>query len=218
MARTKPPLKGSFREWLIDCIMSTDFVTCTMDDHDVDAYAHEMGVEPDVLLEARLRVLRELTERAAPKPGGTKRAGTAHYQLELLFPEVVYQAWKYECERRGLLGSALLRSMVHAYLSGSWEPREISKHWVWRGIGYEVTTKSWKRQHKSRYPYRERALITHGAKRALFRRSVRRACKPSTIVRALIIYCVDGHWAQPGTIDIIDQTSMFDDEQRYFMG
>ncbi len=208
----------TFREWLIERIMGTSYATATIDDNQVDAIAHEMGVESETLLEARLRMVRERVERGRAAPEGVKKAGSPHYQFDLWFPQVLHEVWKNECDRRGLQGSALLRSMIHAYLCGSWEPRSMPKHWVWRGIGYEVPIHEWKEKHGSRYPYRERALITRGARRALARRAGRQAAQPSTVVRALVLACIDGVWAAPGTIEIVDKTGMYDDEERYFLG
>jgi len=210
--------RQTFREWLIGRIMGTAFATATIEDHDIDAIAHEMGIEPQTLLEARLRVVRERAERGRAVPEGVKRAGSHHYQFDLWMPEAIHKTWREECARRGLLGSTLLRSMLHAYLIGSWEPRTMSKKWVWRGVGYEMRVNEWKKEHGSRYPYRERALVTRGARRALARRAGRRAAQPTAVARALVLACIDGRWAQPGTIDIVDSTDMYDDEARYFLG
>jgi hypothetical protein len=196
--------------------MGTHYATDTISDTDLDSTALDMGVQPSVLIEARLNALRQRIAAGRPPPMGRKRAGSAHYQFEILMPEGVFVAWKNEAERRGLDGSALLRSMIHAYLLGSWEPPSLSKKWVWRGVGYKVNPAEWKKAHGSRYPFRERALITNAAKRCLVRRGLIQGAQPSTILRALVLASIEGTWATPGSIEIVDAANMYDDDKRYY--
>ena len=198
--------------------MGTHYATDTLPDNEVEELAVELGVTPDVLVEARLNVLEERIKGGRPPPLGPKRAGSGHYQVELWMPETIFHVWKHEAERRGLDGSALLRSMIHAYLRGSWEPESTPKHWVWRGQGYDVNFHGWRQAHGTRYPYRERALITSGAKRALGRRASRLAVRPASVLRALVLDVIEGNWASPGAIAIVDASGMFDDEEKYFLG
>jgi hypothetical protein len=209
--------KQSFREWLIDRVASTEFARARLSDAKLDELAEEMGIATDVLLAAQVRVLERRVKSGKPLSAGRKKAGSDHYQIELWIPEQIYQEWKYQCERRGLLGSALLRSMIHAYLKGSWEPRSVSRDWIWQGRKYDVKVKEWKDKYGSRCPFRERALITQGARRALVRRAELHNSQVSAVLRALVIYVLDGAWARPGTIEIIDKTGMWDDEQRYHL-
>jgi hypothetical protein len=187
----------------------------SVSDDGLDSLARAMGVQPDVLLEARVEALMERVRGGRVAPMGMKKAGSQHYQFELLMPEEVFQAWKHEAMRRGIDGSALLRSLIHAYLLGTWQPSEVPKKWVWRGRGYTVSPGTWKKAHGSRYPFRERALVPPGAQRAMVRRARELGTTPSAIVRALVIAAIDGVWATPGSIAIVDCTAMYDDENRY---
>ena len=198
--------------------MGTHYATDTLPDERLDEVAEEMGVQPDVLVEARLNALQERISGGRQPSLGQKRARSKHYQFELLMPEAIHGAWKNEAERRGLDGSALLRSMVHAYLLGSWEPPAVTKRWIWRGVGYDVKPGKWKQVHGSRYPFRERALITNAARRALTRRGSRMGARPSSVLRSLVLAAIEGTWAAPGTIAIVDAAGMYDDEDRYFLG
>lgn len=185
-------------------------------DSEVDILSERMGIHPDVLLEARIMARsRRLAAGRAP-PAGRKRAGSNHYQFELLFPPEVYEVWKHESENRGVLGSVLLRSLVHTYLMGSYEPDTISRHWEYRGIVYSLPhIQQWAKQHGRRYPYRERTLIPNGARRALIHRSNRLGVEPSILVKSLILLMLNNRWAHPGTISMIDAANMYDDEKRY---
>jgi hypothetical protein len=209
--------KQSFRKWLVARVQGTQYAIMDIHDEELDAVAVKVGVQPDVLLEARLNALQAKVATGVRLPSNKRDPGS-YYQYEMLFPEVVFYAWKAEAERRGLDGSALLRSAIHAYLIGSWEPEETTRYWVWRGIGYAVRPGDWKAQHGTRYPFRERAAIPEGVRRALFRRADRRGIPTSVITRSLCLAIIDGTWGSPGTLKIVDSTTMFDDENRYYLG
>jgi len=205
-----------FRKWLVERVAASRWGVVSASDDDVEVMAREIGVQPDVLLEARVQALRERVRAGRVQPMGDKKAHSQHYQFELLMPEEVFRAWKHEAQRRGVDGSALLRSLIHSYLLGTWQPTEVPKRWVWCGRGYTVVPREWKAAHGSRYPFRERCLIPPGAQRALVRRGRELGTTPSAIVRALVLNAIDGLWAGPGTITIVDCTGMYDDEDRYF--
>ncbi len=206
----------SFREWLIARVATTGPARRAISDDMIDGAAREMGILPDILVEARLRVLRErVSAGLRPVKNDAEYWKKKHYQFELLFPEDIFRVWKLECERRSLDGSALMRSAIHGYLMGSWEPRELLKHWVWHGIGYSVQPALYHKAHHSRYPFRERASMPLGVKRALERRASRMGVTSSCIVRGLVLSIVNGEWGQPGTFQIVDGQTMFDDEDRY---
>jgi hypothetical protein len=178
-----------------------------------------MGVLPDILLEARILVRKRRIDAGRVVPSGDKKAKSDHYQFELLFPQEVFERWTDECETRGVKGSALMRSLIHTYLMGSFEPEAIANVWEYRGIVYPmVDVHKWAKEHGRRYPYRERSLIPQGARRALIRRADRLGVDPSMVVRSLILLCLNNRWAYPGTIGIIDSVNMYDDETRYHLG
>lgn len=187
-----------------------------INDTEVDAIAERMGILPDVLLEARIMARSRRIEAGRAAPAGRKRAKSSHYQFELLFPPDVFEQWKQESENRGVLGSVLMRSLVHAYLSGTFEPDTISRHWEYRGIVYQLPhVHNWAKEHGRRYPYRERTLIPNGARRALNHRANRLGVEPSILVKSLILLMMNNRWAHPGTIAMIDAANMYDDENRY---
>jgi hypothetical protein len=208
-----------FRAWLIARLAATTYATTYLPEHQLDQAADYLGVTRDVLDAARQLAQKQRAEQGKPLPAGRRRKGSGHYQLDIPFPKELWQPWKDEAERRGVDSSTLLRSMLHTYLLGSWEPSEepLTK-WYWRGRLYSVTLKNYRREKRQMYPYRERVHMTQGARRALIRRANRRGCTMTALARSLILRCMEGTWAPPGSLRIIEARGMFDDEERYYNG
>lgn len=205
-----------FRRWLIERLIATGFASREYSDRDCETVAVEMGIQPDVLVEARLDVLESRVKGKRHALTGPKRAGSMHYQYQLEFPEQLWPIWENEAARRGIKGSVLLRSLIHCYLCGSWEPEVVSKQWRWEGIGYSIPHQ--RRQRGTLYPWRERALVPLGAKRALTIRAERHRASARSVVRSLALATMSGIWARPGDLVIVDCTAMFDDENLYYLG
>ncbi len=201
---------GYFREWMIQKLLATRHVHRRYEGDTLARWAKVLGVQEDVLVEAQVEH-RLRQGRAGMQPVlGTKVAGSAHCQYDIRVPGVILKKWQEESEFRGLRGSALLRSVIHAYLMGGWEPLQVIDHWRWEG----------KRLPLSRAVHsRERTLITNGAHRALMIRSRRIHNKTrQAIVRALMLATLNDEFGRPGMLEIVDSASMYDDENRYHMG
>src|SRR4029077_8947446 len=170
-------------------------------DSKIDEAARQIGVDPEALLEARAEARIERHKRGQPTDRGTDRL----CRCQVFMPEVIFKAWKEECANRDLQGSALLRSIVHAYLVGRREPVPL-KVWKWEGKRYRMGPNG------ERAPFRERAFIPIGAKRALTRRAELARTIPTAILRALVMELLMGeHRALP----IVEHGMMYDDEERY---
>jgi hypothetical protein len=198
----------AFREWLIERLLGTEFVRAPMTDGQIDETAIYLGVQPDVLVEARVRSKIERASLGVPEALGQKRRGSRHMQYSLWMPLEIHKAWKEECEFRGVEGSALLRALINDYLVKSREPERVLSHWVWRGRMHTVPRAGAGRQ-------RECALLPGGAYRALKRRAARRGASLLALVRSLALEAMEGkHHAVP----LVDARMMFDDEDRYYLG
>jgi hypothetical protein len=123
-------------------------------------------------------------------------------------PEIVRVAWNEECEFRGVDGSALLRSLIHAYLMSDREPEQVLGYWLYKGRTYRLPK-------GNRNKFAEKALITNGSWRALLRRCQRRGCSASAMMRALVLEVLAG---EHRAVQLIDARTMFDDEDRYHLG
>lgn len=202
----------AFRERLIEFVIASNYVREVIADDKIDAVAKKIGLHPDVLVEARLRFRLQRRLDGFQGPLGRKKRGTRHYQLKLAMPREIFTLWKDEAERRGLESSALLRSVVHSYLLGSYEPIQVTTAWYWRGKTYKVSERSWEKQKGGRYPFSERALITQGAARALRVRAARRGHVATALTRALVLEVLEG---KHEAVRVIDAQTMYDDETRY---
>lgn len=210
--------REGFRNWIADRLQGTDFVSRPLKDSDVNALARDIGVQPDVLLAARVKwQLTRATEGSAERRG-QKVAGSKHYQLEVRFPEEVHKEWLELAASRSVGGSVLLRSIVHAYLRGTYEPPQLVKYWHWRGKTLRMGQNKYEQDGHGKWPWRERALVTLGSKRALKIRSQLRGVGVETMARALILATMAGKFAQRGQLELVDAASMWDDETRYNLG
>jgi hypothetical protein len=202
-----------FRERLIELVIATRYARDPIKDENIDRIAKSIGLDPDLLLEARVRYRIQRRRDGFQIPMGRKRCGTRHYQIKCDMPEQVYRDWKHEAARRGVDSAALMRSIMHAYLLGSYEPGPLLRRWQYKGQDLTIPKKQWEStKGKGAYPYKERSLVTWGSMRALRLRAERLGHRPTAIMRALILEILDGKFPH---VRLIDAQSMFDDETRY---
>jgi hypothetical protein len=205
--------QGSFRLRVVEMLLATAAVRAVVKDDQIDDLAKRYGVDPETLIEARIQYRTHRKKQGLQMPMGQKRTGTRHYQLKCSMPEPIFKAWKSECEFRGIESSAVMRSLIHGYLLGSYEPTNVVRGWRWRGKRY--TCQEWTYERKGKrggWPYRERSLITMGAKRALFLRAEARGTTVISITRALVLEFIDG---KHQSLRVIDAQTMYDDVSRY---
>ena len=202
-----------FRAWVGARLLGTQYATIRIDDSEIDAVAKQLGVDAELLLEVRAQAIIELHERGLAQPISNNRKNRQSpdeamkrlYQYQIWFPAEVFSAWTLECERRAVHPATFLRSLIHSYLLSSREPVAL-QDWVWNGKLY----RSYKKNR-----IEERAVIPHGAKRALMRRSTLLGTRSAHVVRALILGAMKGDY--PG-IPLVTSAMMYDDENRYYTG
>jgi hypothetical protein len=132
---------------------------------------------------------------------------------------VIFDEWKAYAMHRGVDGSVLLRSIVHLYLMGTWEPRHMTEGWVYRGREYSAIDPGVHRvDGTTKYPYVERALVTAGAYRALRRRAQALNIAVTGILRGLVVETMEQKFAKSGSMKLIAAREMWDDETRYYLG
>jgi hypothetical protein len=207
--------RQSFREWLIERLIETKFARDAIPDAQIDAAAKQLGVDPDVLLDARARTRERRHEHGLrPRmkklvPADVQARHSRLYQFHLYMPGELFRLWKDECAYRGIEGSTLLRALIHSYLLSSYEPTSPVTGWYWKGSRYRMGDAQIRRD------FLERAVIPQGAKRALRRRAARFGGTSVGIVRALVLEAMAGKHRK---VPVIDAGMMFDDEDRYYQG
>lgn len=187
-----------FREWLLLRLRGTRYAQQALKGS-IDDAAKRLGVQTDLLLEARADVMldrhregRQITRRNAR-------------QIDIFMPPTVYEAWKDECVARGVEGPTLLRSAIHHYLLHTWEPRDLLPHWRYDGKLYRCG------RHASKFP-RERADVTTGAWRALQQRARLQGASAAMVMRGLVQDILGGGFR---TIPLVPAGNLYDDEKRY---
>lgn len=199
-----------FRAWVGARLLGTKYATVRIDDRDIDAVAKKLGVDADLLLEVRAQAVIDLHDRGlAPSISNSgkrymEEAAVRLYQYQIWFPAPVFEAWRLECDRRGVHAATLLRSLIHYYLLSTREPAPL-QNWVWEGKLYRGGVER----------MAEKAVIPHGAKRALLRRAILRGARAVHIVRALILAAMRGEYQR---VPLVTAGMMYDDESRYYTG
>jgi len=202
-----------FRAWVGARLLGTQYATIRIDDSDIDAVAKKLGVDPDLLLEVRAQAIIDLHDRGLAQPISNSQnqrrsldeATQRLYQYQMWFPPPVFEAWRHECDRRGVHAATFLRSLIHYYLLSTREPEPL-QDWSWEGKLY----RGYRRERVD-----ERAVIPHGAKRALLRRATLRGTRSTHIVRALILGAMRGEYQ---SVPLVTSGMMYDDESRYYTG
>jgi hypothetical protein len=209
---------AGFRAWLGARLLGSRFATIRLRDDEIDPIAKRLGVDPDLLLEVRAQARVAMHEQGLSPPLSNRRKKIKDdsarlnegqkrlYQYQMWMPPEIHEAWKAECERRGVYSPTMLRSLIHEYLLGAIEPQP-QKYWVWQG--------QLLRAFRKKSFLDERAVIPHGAKRALNLRAARIGTQPTHLVRALIMETLAGGHAG---IPLMQAGMMYDDETRYNTG
>jgi hypothetical protein len=196
-------MKREFRAWLVDRLADTNHANCLPTTPEFKRLAKQLGVTLATLEEAhRLRVSRAENAGFTP-PLGQKKTGSGHYQAQVWFAPELYPIWTLRCEEFGAQPSAVVRSLIHAYLLGSREPK-LARGWYWDGVYYAEERKN---------AYWVAALISQGARYALQRRARSVGTTPHTIHRALCTEFMEGRWPK---LTIVDAKTMWHDPDRYF--
>src|SRR5574342_59799 len=163
-----------FRDWLLQKLLSHQIVSINVPDERIEKLAKRMGVQPDLVFEARAlyRIDRAKHGRGTLR----RRLG----QWDVWVPHPIWKAWEEECAFRGVEPPVLLRSLVAEYLSGTREPITVLAYWFWKGKRYGVG-------HGGKDAHHAKAQFPYGAWRVLQRRAKRSGVTGSGIIRALIL-------------------------------
>lgn len=200
---------NKFRLWLIAQVAGTQYAREPVaDDAALETLAKRIGVQPDLLAEARVRS-RTLGHAPAGLYQGDRRL------VEVSCAEEPYRAWERHVEAWGGTGqSDLLRSLIYAYLCGTYEPprERLTRYWVWEGRHVTVA------RIKGRPAYSIHSFIKRGAYVALVERARRLNHTVTALMRALILENMDGRFGQRGALTILDLRSMPGDPEFYLKG
>jgi hypothetical protein len=162
------PDASNFRRWLVEKVSLSRWPNYIGDTD--ETIAHRIGVEPEVLVEARALILERTKSERAPngvRLGMPKSRGrrSARSMLFLEPPPEIYAEWKARRDERGMENATLLRSICHHVLQLRTQPAWLSQSsrkgaWVFRG--------AWHRQSRIRdHLYRIKCDLSDAAYRAM---------------------------------------------------
>jgi hypothetical protein len=201
-----------FRERIIKLVMTTCWPRIAHTPELAKKYAKDIGLTPELLLEARRRLDGEKKRRHLEPVKGIKTNERTFPQLEIDMPEEVWNDWRDWCERQHAMPNAIMRGLLHGYLLGSWEPKWLSSHWRYKGKYTPTSFRLWEEANKAAWPFRERVLIPRGAKDALMLRAERINKSTRAIMRGLVLEVLEGRMR---IVEPMDSRSMFNDPMRY---
>jgi hypothetical protein len=202
----------AFRRRLIRLVATTSWPEEGKTADEVAGHAVRLGLQPDILIAARAVVEEGRSARGLKPFQGRKTNEKDHPQLEIDMPEEVFHVWHAWCEHQQATSNAIIRGIIHAYLLGQWEPAWVSSHWRYKGTTLSVPRRGYEEAHKAAWPFRERVLLTRGAKGALKLRAGRTHTTPTAIVRGLMLEILEGRYRQ---VIPRDARAMFEDAERY---
>jgi hypothetical protein len=179
---------------------------------ELERLSKALGVRANVLKEASDRIDDEKRAQGLRTRKGVKVNEMGWPQLELDFPERVYDDWLTWCELRAGRSTALIRGILHEYLLNTWEPEGTNSTWCYKGKLYVLNKRPWEEKHHRAWPYRERIFVAVGAKHALHFRANRTNVSSTAILRGLVLEALEG---KMDNIRPMDARSMFEDPLRY---
>lgn len=203
---------AGFRRRLVGLLATTTWARVGVTKEEIVRHAQGLGVAPEILQAARDIVDRERTSRGLKPVEGPKKTEAQFPQLEIDMPEKVFDDWHTWCDMQHSTSNALMRGIIHVYLLGDWEPAWVSRHWRYKGETLLVPRKGYEEKNRAAWPYRERVLVTRGAKNALIFRAARTNTNATAIVRGLVLEILEGRYRK---VVPRDARSMFADTQRY---
>lgn len=191
-----------FREWLVKQLSvarwSAPLSTPLPD------LARELGVQEDVILEAR--ALREEELRRRGKGGiahGRRRyLGSDNAIVKVDTNAPIQKLWDDLRKTLGLETATLLRSLLHHFLLHPVRPKNLSKTWVYHGKIY-------------RGPRTKTQLITRltrGAQVAFDTHASEYDVPPTALARGLVIECLEGRTQK---LKIVSFRELWGDPERY---
>lgn len=195
-----------FRTWLVAQVAETKHARVPLaDDEALNALAVRLGLQPEVLIDARnsVRVRGRARLRSSWKRDGVSKT------LFVTCAREPFLAWQRHIHAWGIDSSQLIRALVYAYLTGSYEPprERMSRYWIWEGKHVKTVNGLF-----------VQAVIKYGAYLALEERARRLDHTVSALIRALMLENMAGNFGQRGVLTIMDLRSMPEDPEYYLKG
>lgn len=171
------------------------------------AVAKSIGVLPETLLEAQARRKERIVDAGVERKIGKRNASYKYYTIAVTFSSEALEEFNYYCSLRKVTTATMIRSMLHAYLKGTYEPTIAGKHFR----SYSG------RKFHSKPGGVIKVNITHAAKITLRQRATAHRVSNNNLVRALIQEVMDGKICRAGTFEIVGRSQMYSDTSQYWV-
>lgn len=201
-----------FRRYIVALISRTKYGQRNYSEEKLPAIAKMLGVDMDALLEARILYReRQHAIGAATGRGDDYRARSSRDKSDVAalcyhMTKEVKQFLQEYSDTRKVPVHILLRSVIHHYLLGSWEPPVLHQNWMFTEIPRD------RRQGRDAII---NVTVTPAARLAVWMRSEMLQVSAEQLGRSLIVDTVSGRFARPGEISYITRRHMFSDIARY---
>jgi hypothetical protein len=195
----------SLREHIIELISHSGYGVKTSDN--VVEIAHSIGVLPETLIEAQARRKERVVDAGVERKIGKRNASYQYYCIAVTFSAQAKEDFVSYCEKRRITPPNMIRSVIHAYLQGSYEPEISGKHFS----SYTG------RKNNSKPGGTLKTNLTHGAKIALRSRATMHRVSNNNLVRALLQEVMDGKIFRPGNLRVVGRSQMFADASMYYV-
>lgn len=163
-------------------------------DYDWEKLAPHLGVQVDVLRDARAR------------HGERPVVETCAFVLQM--PEQVWKDWKRVCAHQDLEGGLALRGLVQSLLLNAKRPTWIGKGWMYRGRRVRMAGVS----HGENWPWKQKTMLSRGADRALSAIAEELKTTKTALVRGQLLDYLEG---KAPRIILMSAEDMSNDPHRY---
>lgn len=181
-----------FRRQVLNLLLRTRWAKEQSSDS-VEEIARRLGVQPDVLVEARRLY------------GRAPRSETREFLLAM--PQKVHADWIRVTQMNRLDSSLLLRGLIQALLLSGVPPKRLQKFWIYKGERLHVG-----KQQGQTWPWKAHTYISWGADRALTQIAERYQATKTALVRGHVCAYLEG---KASKLVLVGVNNMYNDPTRY---
>ena len=205
-----------FKRWLIDKLKISRWPY--KQSLPLAELSQKLGVREEVLVQAQrelddLRLSQGLPLTKLGQPLVKSGKTPVEARVEMPIPREIHEEWSAYAEARGLSRAALLRSVLHHFLSQPGKPHHpLVQGWIYRDRELPLIYRYAK---ESQWPYWLRTTVTEGASDALTLRAQAIGCPEFALVRAIVLDTLVGYLKDFKFLT--GRAGMWDDPERYVL-
>lgn len=206
---------SEFRDYIVSMLSRTAFAKRHFSEEKLEMISERLGVRIETLLEARLlyrersTAIGSATGRLEEYHARRKNANSDYAAITLHLQQPAKEVVQRYAESRGINIPTLVRSILHHYLLGSWEPSQLHNSWFLPGLPAKYQKGS----------YSKRTVInssvTPAVREAFWMRAETLQSNIEELGRTLLIETVKGNFGRPGVLTVVTRKQLYTDINRY---